>query len=652
MFNKKVKIFLITLVVMLSISAVFAADTNTTDDATLGEVDEEPPSISVQDNSVDENAVGNDNEPLVSSVQNESAIGNEVPLASVQGNSTDEPLEASKTAYTLEGKDVRMYYKNGTCFEVTLLNNSKPVAKQIVSITINGKTFNKKTDDSGKVSLLITLAPGTYTAYSTYNGITVKNKIKVFPVVVASDLVKTYRSNDVFIAKFLDNDGSRLKNTKVKFIIDGKTYTRTTNAKGFATLPITLYIGSYKIYSVHPNGYNVSNNIQVKTSIVVSNLVKHYGSYKVFSAKFYGKDGKPLANKYIQFYRKGDTFNVMTNSKGVASITVISAPGSFNMVSINPETGQQRTRTVTILPTMSADSVTTFSDRTATFKVTLYRNEKLVKNAKVYVYINGVKKSLKTDANGVASVSFKLSAGTYSFKSYDPYTDSNIYTKVYVKLASIKANDGFAVNNKKGVYIVTLLKQNGALAKNTNMQIILNGKTYNVKTNAQGAGSITFTLKKGTYKVTSKDLATGYTITKKIYVYDNLNSYSKYGVSSDGSTILAIGRPSAPGDASEYVWYKTEFVRTCPYCGGHNLYWDVFWAGDETTEVGIFPATGNKEPGSTEGMIFCADCDCDFSVFGNEHVWENQLHLTAISKTVKSSKEEAYLLKSGNYVSA
>ena len=368
MFNNKIKIFLITLVFMLSISAVAAVESNTTDDMIAGEVDEEPPSGVVQD------------------VSNDKSIG-----------VTNDDLEKSDGVYELSGNDLKMYYKNGSSYDVTLLKDSKPVKNASLSVVLNGVTYKKVTNNLGKVSIPINLKVGSYVVSTTYDNINVKNNIKVLPVIVSGkDITTTYKSTAKYSPKFLDGKGKPLANKNVKFKVNGKTYTKKTNAKGIASFSISsLKVGTFTIYAIHPNGYSISNKIVVKHSVVASNLVKHYGSYKKFSATFYGKNGKPLANKYIQFYRKGDYFNVKTNSKGVASITVISSPQTFKMISINPETGQKLGRNVTILSTLSASKVSTFSDKTTAFKVKLYKNEKLVKNAKVYVYVNGVKKPVK-----------------------------------------------------------------------------------------------------------------------------------------------------------------------------------------------------------------------------------------------------------------
>lgn len=620
MFNKKMSLFLMTLVFMLSLSAVAAADSNSTDDMIAGEVTEEPPS-------------GNDSLKSV----NEDALF---------ANSTVE--------YVLGSSDAETYY-SGYNYDVVLTQNNNPVKNASVSLSVNGVTYTQSTDDEGKVSIPLNLKDGSYVISASYANTVNKTKVKVTSPIKASDLTKTYKNSKAYTATFLNDKGNPLKNTKVKFILNGKTYSRKTNSKGVASLEVDLKVGTYTISIVHPNGYRISKKITIKTSLIANDLTKHYLSSKTFKATFYGKNGKVLSNKNVKFIAHGKTFTVKTNSKGVASLSIISKPSTFKIQSVNTQTGEKKTNTVKVLATMTADKMTVFSDKTSTFKVKLYKNEKLVKNAKVYVYIKGVKKVAKTDKNGVASVSFKLAKGTYTFKSYDPYTKSSITTKITVKLASIQAKDAVAIEGKTGVFTATLFKQDGSLAKNTEMEITLNGVKHTVKTSSTGAATLNFKLSKGTYQVTCKDPASGYTLTKKVYVYESSSGkvYNKYGVSGDGKTILAIGRASASGELSKYgyTFYATEFERTCPYCGSHELYWSIFFAGSETANWGTFPATGNGEGSSAEGIIVCAKCDSDWSVFGHNHGGSGG-DLTVVTPTHSCSKNEAYALKNGNYVAS
>lgn len=117
-------------------------------------------------------------------------------------------------------------------------------------------------------------------------------------------------------------------------------------------------------------------------------------------------------------------------------------------------------------------------------------------------------------------------------------------------------------------------------------------------------------------------------------------SYNKCGVSADGKYLMAIGLPSA-GKDSMSGWTKTVFERKCPHCGSTNLVWDWNWGS-------YSDCRGAREGGSTEGHIFCKNCDADYSVQGYEHISGSSYAVKKASSTVKSSKEEAQKLKAGN----
>ena len=111
---------------------------------------------------------------------------------------------------------------------------------------------------------------------------------------------------------------------------------------------------------------------------------------------------------------------------------------------------------------------------------------------------------------------------------------------------------------------------------------------------------------------------------------------------------MAIGRPSAGGEVGKYGYkfYKKIYERKCPACGSTNLVWDIFYAGNETSDWGHSNCNGKNEGGSAEGHVFCMGCDADWSIFGKPHGGTPK-HLKGVSPLVKSTKDEAYQLKNG-----
>ncbi|WP_400222672.1 adhesin [Methanobrevibacter smithii] len=620
MFGNKMKIFLITLCFMLSVSAVGAASdvgngVSFDDDAETGDLDVDPPS------GIDD-------------------INN---VTYSKSEDTREPV--------IYGEDLSMYYKNGSRYEVSIYQDGKIINSQNndskVIFNVNGVNYTKELVN-GKASIGINLNPGNYTITTFYHytdGLATKtNNIEVLSTILANDVVKFFRNGTQYCAKFLDGCGSPLVNASVIFNINGVFYKKQTDDNGMAKLNINLRPGVYILTAMHPDTLMYGSNITVLSTILANDVVKFFRNGTQYCAKFLDGCGSPLVNASVTFNINGVLYKKQTDYEGIARLNINLFPGKYILTAMHPD-GLMYGYNITVLSTIHGDDIVKFFRNGTQYCAKFLDGcgSPLV-NASVTFNINGVFYKKQTDDNGMARLNINLFPGEYILTAI--HLNGEEKANIIKVLTTISAEDISLIENKSGVFV--LKTHDGA----RNVSITINGVEYIVQTDDGGVATLNVSLSKGNHAVLSKNLNSGEEIFNTIYVMEDpafIKYYSIYGVSPDGKYIMAIGRPSAAGELSKYgyTFYKSVFERICPCCRSDRLYWGIFWAGSETANWGVFPATGLKESGSAEGHIFCAKCDADFSVIDGKNHGGGSKNLIKVISTVSSSKDEAYILKNG-----
>ena len=549
------------------------------------------------------------------------------------------------------GEDLSMYYKNGSRYEVSIYQDGKLINSQNndskVIFNVNGVNYTKELVN-GKASIGINLNPGNYTITTFYHytdGLATKtNNIEVLSTIQANDVVKFFRNGTQYCAKFLDGCGSPLVNASVIFNINGVFYKKQTDDNGMAKLNINLRPGVYILTAMHPDALMYGSNITVLSTILANDVVKFFRNGTQYCAKFLDGCGSPLVNASVTFNINGVLYKKQTDYEGVARLNINLFPGKYILTAMHPD-GLMYGYNITVLSTIHGDDIVKFFRNGTQYCAKFLDGcgSPLV-NASVTFNINGVLYKKQTDDNGMARLNINLFPGEYILTAI--HLNGEEKANIIKVLTTISAEDISLIGNKSGVFV--LKTHDGA----RNVSITINGVEYIVQTDDGGVATLNVSLSKGNHAVLSKNLNSREEIFNTIYVMEDpafIKYYSIYGVSPDGKYIMAIGRPSAAGELSKYgyTFYKSVFERICPCCRSDRLYWGIFWAGSETANWGVFPATGLKESGSAEGHIFCAKCDADFSVIDGKNHGGGYKNLIKVISTVSSSKDEAYILKNG-----
>lgn len=214
----------------------------------------------------------------------------------------------------------------------TLLKNKE------VSIFIDDVAYELTTDANGVAKCNIELSVGTHTVtvVNPYSGELKSQKINVVARINGNKaLTMYYGSGSSYKVRAYDDNGNIAKGVVVTFKINGKTYSRTTDSNGYASLKINLAPKTYTIVASY-KGYNVSNKVVVKPTLVLKDkTVKKSKTFK-YTVKLLNKNGKILKNKYVKVKFKGKTYKAKTNSKGIATFKIksYSKIGKFTLTAI------------------------------------------------------------------------------------------------------------------------------------------------------------------------------------------------------------------------------------------------------------------------------------------------------------------------------
>lgn len=137
---------------------------------------------------------------------------------------------------TLSMNGVSVYYPDKATFKVKVIDSYGDIVKgDTVSFYVdNVKVKSVKTDDKGYAVITLLKTPNTYKVKAVYSGFAVTKKLTVKHVLALKTVKVKKSAKKLTLQATLKKGKTLLKNKKVTFRFNGKTYKAKTNSKGVA----------------------------------------------------------------------------------------------------------------------------------------------------------------------------------------------------------------------------------------------------------------------------------------------------------------------------------------------------------------------------------------------------------------------------------
>ena len=331
-------------------------------------------------------------------------------------------------------KDLIKYYGSPDRFIVNIKDSEgRPIAGQIVYITLNGRTYNKTTDNKGMASIGVNLNSGNYTATVTVNETKLTAKITVLSTINGKNIVKIFHNATQYYVTARDSNGNYLpENTEIDFNINGVFYKRkVTGDKGLAKLNINLIPNTYIITAYNTvTGERTSNNITVLSRLTENkNITMYEKNGTKYTVRVLDETGKAVgAGENVTFNINGVLYTRTTDSNGYAALNINLISGNYIITAMYGDS--KVANNIKILPRLVASNLIKKYGTPDQFKAQLLDGKgNPAVGEKITFNINGIFYYRPTDADGFAKLNINLMPGKYIItSSYGSFVCGNTVT--------------------------------------------------------------------------------------------------------------------------------------------------------------------------------------------------------------------------------
>ena len=465
---------------------------------------------------------------------------------------------------TVKAGDISKYYKGSKKYAATFYDVYGNLLKNtMVKITVNSKTYSKKTDSTGTVSLDVDLKPGTYKVVSEnpVTGYKLTTTFKILSTITASDVKNVVGDSKKFTAKFLKSSGKVLAGKYVKIKINGKIYKVKTNSKGQAKLSLNkLKKGTYKVISYNTDGLTKTNTVKIcptaSTKLATSYCEFISGDSKVIQAKFSTSlNDNSNVGKTVKITINGKTYSKKTDSNGIVSLSVSSFKKGIYTVEYKFAGNKffKTSKTSNLVAIIDNASDTRLTAKNTNFgygantpiKVAFTADGVPLAKRTMTFTIDGKTYTRTTDSSGIASVPIDLDLGNHTvyYQTDSRYkvngTSGSCDIVVFERSngAKLAWKSGTSFKDNSQTFKVLLTGNDGKAISGQTVELTIDGETYTAKTASNGYATFKTKVIVGKYKVSVTALgdnnylptSTSKTITVKVSKFGSGLNVKKSG---------------------------------------------------------------------------------------------------------------------------